>query len=239
MSPRLSFLLLLILVSCKLFSQKQTPDSSLTEVSLNKALSFYKEHTGGYVFVNSGIEYTSSFPKSAGHPFLENSFFNGNITYNGILYIEVPMKLDLVNQELVVMNNQSLLSIIDKAKVEDFTINNRYFINLTKEKYPFVSEYGFYELVYKNDMSVLVKKTKFVQPATKVDELNTFLELNKFFVLSKNQFHLIKTEKDLLKLLGNKKAEVREVLKSKKIKFKNNPEQAIITAVDYYFHNHN
>jgi hypothetical protein len=236
MSLRLPLLLFTILVYNVLFSQNYSQDS-LNNVSVFNGINYYKEKLGGFVFINNGVEYTASFPKSSGHPFLDNSFYNGFLTFNGIWYIDVPLKFDLVNQELVIMNKKSLLSIIDKSKVESFEINRRNFVHLSKEKYPFVSDYGFYELLYQNDISVYAKRSKFVQPATKVDELNSFSQVNRYFIIKDQNFHAIKRERDLLKIFDTKRTEIKEVLFTKKIKFKHNPEQVILAVVDYYLHN--
>jgi hypothetical protein len=236
MSPRLPLLLFTILVYNVLFSQNYSQDS-LNNVSVFNGINYYKDKLGGFVFINNGVEYTASFPKSSGHPFLDNSFYNGFVTFNGVWYSDVPLKLDLVNQELVIMNNHSLLSIVDKSKVENFEMNKRNFIHLSKEKYPFVFDFGFYELLYQNDISVYAKRSKFVQPATKIDELNSFTQVNRYFIIKGQKFHAIKREKDLFNLFTKNKTGVKEILKTKKIKFKNNPEQAILAVVDYYSHN--
>jgi hypothetical protein len=236
MSPRLPLLLFTLSVYNILYSQNNSPDS-LNNISINNGINFYKEKLGGFVFINNGVEYTASFPKSSGHPFLDNAFYNGFLTFNGIWYTDVLLKLDLVNQELVIMNNQSLLSIVDKSKVEKFEINKRNFVHLSKEKYPFVFDFGFYELLYQKDISVYAKRSKFIQPATKVDELNSFTQVNRYFILKEQNFHAIKRERDLFNLFTKNKTGVKEILKTKKIKFKTNPEQAILAVVDYYSHN--
>src|SRR6476469_9468830 len=56
-------------------------------------------------------DYAPSYFENGNAFFLENSWLNGNVNYEGINYYQVPLKYDLIKDELIVQRYDKLSSI--------------------------------------------------------------------------------------------------------------------------------
>jgi hypothetical protein len=61
-----------------------------------------------------------------------------------------------------------------------------------------------------------------------------FLSANKFYVLKDGAYHSLRREADLMELLGERRKEAKQTLQRAGIRYKKNPELAILTVADYY-----
>ena len=70
--------------------------------------------------------------------FLESEeYCEGTVVYNGKLYVDLVLNLNAHLDELYIkMPQYNAGSVLLKAHVESFTLNNRQFINIVNEKWP-------------------------------------------------------------------------------------------------------
>jgi hypothetical protein len=91
------------------------------------------------VLVN-GFLYTDKYWRKVGHQFLlGDQLYNGNLTFRGKTYQNIPMKYDLYDQQLVVNVKQDALSLLvalPEDFISDFSIENKRFTRCTFDDGP-------------------------------------------------------------------------------------------------------
>ncbi len=196
--------------------------------------SVVKEKTGLY----NGVAYEAYGHGEQGTPFfMEDSIVRGPVLYDGFLYEDVPLKYDMVNDELVTLYyyNNVLLQLI-KDKVNYFEIMGHQFVRLDKNIQNPAGPSGFCELLYNDKkMQVLAKRTKELKMSTNIEDKSSgFVQYNGYFIIKDDKYVAINAESDLMKLFSDKAQEVKKFMRTAKIKYKKHPEQYMVAATTFY-----
>ena len=205
----------------------------------NLEVYFNKTIIGQSRFFN-GPFYQFYLPQIRGSAYFQDTqeFTNGSVMYDGFLYENVPLLYDLYRDILVskLYDGNSKFSLVSE-KVTGFKIHSHKFIYLSNENEAeqSIKLAGFYDLLYDGSIKVLSKRSKIMQ------EVNEAPYVRKFFV-SKNSYFLEKNkviyqfgkEASFLNLFKDEKADMKKFLKKNNIKFKENPEQAMVLLAKYY-----
>ncbi|WP_224999995.1 hypothetical protein [Cesiribacter sp. SM1] len=94
---------------------------------------------------------------------------------------------------------------------------------------------GFYDLLSGGNTQLLVKRRKSVKESIDNNQLHReFIQKNLYFIEKDGQYHPVKSKGSALKVLADQKKEIRQYLKKNKIKFRQNPELALLSMVEYY-----
>lgn len=170
-----------------------------------------------------------------GDPFYETSDFrSGKLVYDGIEYSGIQMRLDTYTDELVVLVPNDVYHIVPHS--DYFTqavINNILLLyNKDNETMPF---FGYYILLYKNALEVLVK------PVCSLHEKNDGAKLVQFFrkrdnyyVLMDGKYKLISGKSSLLSLFKTHKKELNQFIKEYDLNYKKDPKDFIVKVVSKY-----
>jgi hypothetical protein len=95
---------------------------------------------------------------------------------------------------------------------------------------------GFCELLYNGKkISVLAKRTKKFRLSDKAEDATSFfIQYNQYFICEDGKYYPVNTEGDLMNTFGSNAQDVKKYMRAKRLKFKKNAEQAILTAVTFY-----
>ncbi|WP_136668507.1 hypothetical protein [Flavobacterium sp. H122] len=164
----------------------------------------------------------------------KNTFSSGTVIFNGQLYTNVLLKYDIFEDELIIAQNEinSRLEIkSQKENISHFTIDNRKFVNIkgfSKNNEPIK---GFYEENYTGKGISLYTK-HFKKKRTVINNNQLLIEYDSgvtFLVNIEEQYSTIKSYKDLIKILPERKDDINSFYssnsnfeKSDKIKFMKN-----------------
>ncbi len=227
-----------MLLSFNAYCQPANNDSAFYNNAVNNVKTTYfsavKEKAGLY----NGTAYEAYGHGVNGIPFfLADSMVMGSVMYDGFLYEDVPVKYDMDNDQLLTTYyyNNTLLQLI-KDEVGYFDIMGHRFVRFDKNQQTPGSPDGFCELLYGNKkMSVLVKRGKRIQQSTNPDDKSsTFVQYNQYLIYRDNKFLPVNSEDDLMKIFNDKAPDLKKFMRSKKVKYKKNAEQAILTATLFY-----
>jgi hypothetical protein len=228
------FLFFQILISQNIYSQEK--DAHTNGSSVANVISLYHKSLGEQAGLYNGPEYTGyAVPILEGHPYFQTDHADqGSIFYDGLLYENVPIWYDLVKNEIVVLHFDHTSKIrLHNEKIKYFSIYNHTFINLGLDS-SIVSDIppGFYDLAYDGESEVLVKRTKYakLEPMW-ITILN---QKNDIYLKKEGKYYPVKNEDSVLKALGSRQKEIQLYLKNNKVKFRKDPEETVITMVDYY-----
>ncbi len=220
-------------------SLAQSPllDSSIN-VSAQKANAFFNKEIKSQSRLYNGTAYLTYGSNVQGYAtFQDQSLVNGSIVYDGIRYDNVPLLYDLYLDKVVTAayGNNAMISLI-KEKVSDFYLNQHHFIylNPVNDSRGLQMPNGFFDLLYDGKFKVLLKRVKKLQFSTNVDAPYYFTSKTNYFLERNGEYEEFSSESSFLNLFKDKKNEMKKYLSDNKIRFKDNPEKAIVILAKYY-----
>lgn len=222
-------------------AQPTLPDSAVLKQAIANAQNTYKRKMQENLRLYNGYQYVNSSLRAVNVPFWgSDSFTIGNIQYDNSYYEQVPMKYDLVNQNVVIVNakDQSQISLVNE-KISSFELTGHHFIMLRPEKINASEmEPGFYDCLYSGNTTVWARRTKKYELPQKAEEQNgNFKETAIYYIQVDNNFYPVSSKRDVLKALKNKSDAVNQFIKSNDLSFKKDLEQTLIKVVTYFDHN--
>ncbi|RYY61273.1 MAG: hypothetical protein EOO05_06985 [Chitinophagaceae bacterium] len=226
------YLLLLIgfqAILCAAYSQSSNPGQ-------DSIIANYESRIGSASFIFNGPEYFYSEAGFTTHSFYESpQFDNGTITYNGIVYNNVPLALDILRDELVSISfDKSYKVRLVREKVSGFTLRNASFIAVEGDSTRVVAP-GYYQQLVNGPATLMAKRIKKIQD-NKTDRILKYnLESNsKYYISRAGKYYHVTDKASLLEALSDKSAEMNEFFRKADVNFRLDPESAFVQAVRFY-----
>jgi len=224
-------------------AQMSAADSSSRQSALNNAITLYNTSLGYQAPIFTGPEYYSYPPYIKGNAcFLDvNAFTPGSVYYDGTLYSHIFMLYDLYTDQVAIMlpNHVSKFNLL-KERVKSFDFLKNHFINIDADTLNnnTILKSGYYDQLYKGKLEVLAKYAKSIQTSTSsISGLENYFSSSKDYYLGKdNSYQTINSQGALLDILKDKKKELKQYIKANKIRYRDNPEEAMVKIATYYDH---
>jgi hypothetical protein len=234
--PKLTALIMCFAIAF-LQGRAQNPYDTFPKPTLQHAGDVYNEFIYKQSRLYNGIEHAGYSIKIQGHAYFhQREMQTGTIVYDELEYANVPMLYDLFKDQVIVLhfNQFNLLGLVSE-KVKEFTLFNHHFIRLQIDSTSGSPLYtGFYDELYKGQLTVLCKRIKKIEETIKDEVERKFIEPDLYFINKEHTYYAIKNYKHLIAALQNKAKEIKLYLRKNKIKFRKDPENAIVKAVAYY-----
>jgi hypothetical protein len=233
--------LLALLFSLSLYdSFAQVEDSG--SVYLSKAI--YAQQTKFQEAMNTlaplynGAAYVRYWNKEIGHPFFESDQLQkSNICFKGFIYREVPLKYDLLKNQLIIKNATGEFEMeLLKEYISAFSIGSHEFIKIVEDSINAdMSGNGFYELLYNGKSAVIAKYYKRVEASLKAEEnTSKFVQYASYYVRVNNGYHLIENNADFLKFHKEQKVGLKKYLNKEKLQFSKMPAKTLVSIATYF-----
>lgn len=212
------------------FSQSQ-PDT--VPSSLYRS---YMASIGAGANLYNGTEYTASYTQVKGSPFWnEEGFATGIISYNGVVYKDIPIAYDLVANEVIIKSPQQLTIKLDGARVDFFFVSNRLFVRAKPdEASKNMLPEDFYELLYNGNVKVFVKRKKQVERSFNAEDPYRIASYNAYFVYKDSMYYQVINRNSLLNLFRDKSDAIKEYWKQQNLNYRTDAEKTIVETVTYY-----
>lgn len=193
------------------------------------------ENTGFY----NGTEFIDLFLNTDGtyRYFKGFNYTKGSVTYNGQYYVNVLLKYDLLEDNLLTRSDDNLsvfnVKLIPEF-VDSFTIYNRSFVLLDNTNLN-LSGNGFFEEVYiGKTLNLYIKHSKKKKDkALKTGIQYKFSEDNLYVLKSNETYFKVSSIKDLRKALPEKEDEIKEFYRSQRALYKSNPDSFMIRLMKF------
>jgi len=228
--------ILLILFFSQHVTAQDADDTTLQENAL-KAINVYYQSLAEESPLYNGSEYLEyAYTLQEGHPFfLSTNFVNGNVTLDGMIFHDVPMLYDIIKDQLIIQDFQRVYKInLPPDRVQQFFLMGHLFVRLTRDSTEQIKT-GFYEQLYRGKTSLFARREKkILEKYSNVQISKEVISQNIYYMKMDGIYHTIKNKSSMLAVLKNKKKDVQQYLKTNNIKFKQEPERAMIMAVKYY-----
>jgi len=170
------------------------------------------------------------------HAFFQSDHYSkGGIVYDGIFYPELSMKYDILRDELLLLAPDHVEGVVlQQEHVNSFTLYDHQFINLKPEISLKGISAGYYDLLYKGKISLLVKRQKEI--TEKIEErIEKFISSkDSYYLLKDSSYQLISSKQDLLRLLKSTNDKNRAYIKANKLNFGKDFEQSILSLVGFH-----
>lgn len=245
--PKLSRIFLYALIIAVVFTstatlaQTHARDSIMRAAAINNISREYQRFISTAAPLYSGPQYVEYYLLiTIGHPFFLNSNFNtGSVRFDDILYENIKLKYDILENKIVVKDASGVFAVSpDYDKIDLFTIDNHLFTRLEKENSnSSLPKAGFYEVLYTGNNLVLYKKeTKIL-----MEDLNDrggprryIVPTINYYLKKGNNYYLFNRQKHVLDLLKDRKTELRQFIRKNNLDFSNDADNALTGIVSYY-----
>ena len=227
---------ILVVFNNKSFSQNLRFDSlSLPAIKILAA--DYNKTFEEQLHLYNGTEYLG-YPKpfEEGQPyFIQDTWSKGTVSYDGNTYENVPILYNLVTDQLIISayNNATKIQLL-KEKISNFFIQNHFFIHLQKDSLPADMAESFYDVLASGKATLLARYTKNIQTYTKLTVVLQVFEKDHYFVKKNNKYFVLNNKKSLLSQVSDKRKEIQQYIKANRIRYRKDPQSAMIKVIDYY-----
>ncbi len=217
---------------------QQPADTSFRQKAIENLINFYRTSTGLQAHLYNGPQYEPyTKPLNSGHPFfISDSIQKGWVSYDGLEYPDVPMRYDLIRDELLILYPSGFPVSLIKQKTDSFAISGQRFIKLTNIGYSASGDSAaYYHQLYSSpSISLLAKRIKNVQEMSGRSEIERTVFSKNFYYIRKNGvFHPVRNKKLLLDILKDRKTETQQFIKKNKLRFKQF-EKDVLQTIAYY-----
>jgi hypothetical protein len=223
--PKRFFYILLICGLSQHVTAQNADDTTLHENALN-AIGVYYQTLGEESPLYNGSEYIE-------YAYTLVDFIKGNVNVDGMIFHDVPMLYDIVKDQLIIQDFQKVYKInLPADRVQQFFLLGHLFVRLNASDQV---KTGFYDQLYKGKVALFAKREKkILEKYSNIQISKVVISQNVYYIKKDGVYYTIKNKSSLFSALKSKKKEVQQYLKANDIKFKREPERAMIMAVKYY-----
>jgi hypothetical protein len=203
---------------------------SIEESILNRYSDIYEDPTG-YL---DGRRNTFIYPSAIGNPwFMIAGQVNSMLETEKGTYHDLLLGYDILNDELILTfrDTAGMESImVNKNIIHSFGLFGARFINLETGLLP---ESGFYEEVYTNNLKFYIKHKKtLIRQSGPVQYEYRYKTIK--YLVKDNAYFMINNNRALIKALGDKKSEVKSILREHQILVRSASNGELISVLREY-----
>ena len=233
-----SFLLVQLLQPAQGFGQTLVPDSVLLQRAKQNAVLQYQLLEGVQSRLYNGKLYRDyTIPLTEGHPYFSgDQFENGTVSYDGMVYANVPLLFNIVTDEVITPHYNKVHWIsLRNDKISSFSFGGHYFIRVVQDSAGSDITTGIYEQLYAGKSSALKKKWKYVTEAITNNQLKRSVKtVERRYLWHDGSWQRVTSLRSVLKVLNGHNAAIRQHLRSANIKYKRKPDQALARVAAFY-----
>jgi len=185
----------------------------------------------------NGKEWINHYTAIKGDQFLFSKvFLDGTVTVNGKKYSNITINYDIYNDELLIPAKRGIILQLNKEMVDSFTMvleNKTYrFFNTDRDSLENIK--GFVKVLYEGKSSLYVKYKKEIQPLAVEDKYDLFFRTYRVYFVRGNKVDLISSKNELLKVLKDRKDQIKDFLKKNRTKLSKKDPESFIPVIRYY-----
>ena len=201
------------------------------------AVDDYVSSAAGQAVIYHGKEQLKYPTSIRNHPYLKSEkYVPGDLSFEGILYKDVKMRLDLYKNELLLLSPDNRYNIVLPSDRVDYAEFHGYhiFYRYPDERSGNLPE-GYYLRLYEGKCTVLGKWSCILSKTIKDMKLDdSFDQSVKYYIRKEGVYYTVRSKGSVLKVFKSKKKELARYIKRRKLDFKHAPEEAIVAVVRQY-----
>jgi hypothetical protein len=233
----LSVIAFFFLPATSVVAQSAADDSMLYKRAVSNLVNLYQQSSGDQSGLYNGSQYAGyPFKLTEGHPFfLYDRHGAGSVVYDGVLYENVLMQFDEVQDALIMDSSSRRIQFIND-RVTQFTLFNNNFIRIVRDtENTTLVRTGFYEVLYDGKISLLKKEEKQVRDDVTTGELLRFIDIHQYYYIKMNNtYYSISNRKSILSIFKDRKKEVKQFIRKNKLSYRKDRDNMLTKATAWY-----
>jgi hypothetical protein len=225
-----------VVFSFSLYAQETSADSAARAAQIRNTVDIYKNAVAENSSLFNGTEYIGYVARPAGHPFFETQKMQlANVYYDGVLFRDIPILYDLVNDQLIIDNYAKTQRIIlNSEKVTFFETAGHFFIRPQTDTSSGNAPGGFYERLYNGRTKVLVKRKKQINTITSSEGIReSYDQYNYYFIKADETYSRVTSRESLIKAFRKNRGEIRKFMRDYETDFRKDMENIIIKVAEF------
>ncbi|HEX5169552.1 MAG TPA: hypothetical protein VFW11_10280 [Cyclobacteriaceae bacterium] len=229
-----------VLLLGTLQGQHAMSDSTGVDRSMAKAVALYNVSIRDQSLLYNGIEYKPYPEPYDGHPFFESEYVEeGSVLYDGELYEDIPLQYDLITDVLILehYDQKGYVGMVSphQHKIKSFRLLDHTFIRVAGDSTGGVLKDGFYDVLHKGTIMILVKRKKLVTEDVNFNQLMvSFPEKNNYYLVREGTYFPVKGKAGMVRVLRDKKRLLNQFVSKNRLDFQNNKEKSMAALAAYY-----
>ena len=193
----------------------------------------YMRIAGNQSVLFYGIE-QMAHPRVLNHPYLNSErYAPARLSFNGVIYPEVMLRLDLSRDELVIQSPDLRNIVLCPENVDFAELHGRRIIYFRHDYLPGSPPTGYYFLLHSGETKVLKRQTATLV----IDQARRgqyFRFTSRIFLYKDGAYHTIRNRRGLLRVLSPHRRELRQFISANRLRFRRNAEEFITQVVREY-----
>ncbi|MET0636965.1 MAG: hypothetical protein ABWZ25_13125 [Chitinophagaceae bacterium] len=156
----------------------------------------------------------------------------GSVLYEGTWYPGLYFKYDLTTDNLILQGISGIGSVMVKSRIAEFWMGGRHFVRNHLE---IRNSPGFYEVLAEGRITLIAFHKKVLEEKILDREIErSFIGTTHYFAITEKGIIPIRRQKDLTRLLGDKRSASIASRKSKGLNYKQDPEAVLTHHAQFY-----
>jgi hypothetical protein len=175
-------------------------------------------------------------PRTTNHSFLQDAqYAKARLSYLGVIYPEVMLRLDLWRDELVIYSPDNRNVVLFPENVDDAELYDKRIIYLQPDNLPGSPSQGYYYQLHSGNCTVLEKQTASLNRKENMGRWEEYYIIStKFYLLKDGAYQTIRTKRGLLQALQPYKKELKRFISANHLSFRKNQEEFLVQTVSEY-----
>lgn len=206
-------------------------DTTFVADASKNAVRIYTQAVGVQSHMFNGSEYLEYAAQGDETPYMFEDWAYGTMEYSGEYYDNVPLFYNLATDQVITVYTGGSKIQLLRPKVKYFTLEGHKFVRLDNGK---VAE-GFYDLKYDGNMKFYIRRVKVAATKVNGNTADAIFELRvKYYITRDDKFNSVKSKGSVMKLVKDKKKELKKYMRENKLKFGAQRESSIPKILAYY-----
>jgi hypothetical protein len=169
---------------------------------------------------------------------LSSDFLHGSVTMNGITFNSagLMLKLDLINDELLLLTDKGSTLQLNKQMVDRFTLTHDkqqlLFRNVDADSLSDLK--GYVNVIHEGKTALYVKYKKEIRLRDGPGDRDTFIQTQRIYLVKDGIAHQVRTRNNIVSLLRDHKTEIKDFIRSSRIRFSGSNPGSVIPLLEYY-----
>jgi hypothetical protein len=222
-------------------AQSPAADTAIRAAAVSNAIQVYHRFVKHSTALYNGRAYQEYYHTiHEGNPFSADvHFVTGSVMYDNVLYEDVSLKYDLVRDEVVIKEPSGIFSLIlFNDKIGYFTLERATFVRIVNTGTENALPTGLYQRLFEGTHATLLKKEKktIQSNVSQLEGVRNYIESRiGYYIQFADGYHSVSSQRDLLRILTDKKNELQGYIRKNKLKFrKTSIEESLLNTVTYY-----
>jgi hypothetical protein len=207
-----------------------------TDKRLDPYVAGYLDAAAGQAVLFYGKEQEPYPVVASNHPYLkEERYVSGWLSYRGVTYTNVPLRMDLCRGELLVLSPAAHNVRLTAREIDSAALHDCRIVYLPKDTLPESPQPGLYFLLYDGGCRVFEKQTATLQQKTYMQTIEQYYDFSSaYYLLKEGVYYRIKNRNSLLKALGTHRKELEQHIRANKLDFRKDAGKMIVSTVETF-----